>query len=327
MPRLTLLATSPRVAPGLLSREAWHGLESASALLAASIDDPLPRACVEAGLEVDAVDVSLGPAALARVLVDRAVAEDVSWLGSDDGDPGLSDAVAAEVSSRTDPPDVEIVLGSWDVAGARLLDVVAAMDRLRSPGGCPWDAEQTHESLAPYLVEEAFETLDAIMAGDAHHLAEELGDVLLQVVFHARVAAERADGFDIDDVAGHLVDKLVRRHPHVFADGEAAVDVVSPEQVEAAWERIKAGERGDRADEADLLQGVPTHLPVALAADKLAARVRRRGLVTDAAVEAELARALADLEAAEEHARESLRLLALSARPQHGVLTAGSDDD
>ena len=175
MPRLTLLATSPRVAPGLLSREAWHGLESASALLAASTDDPLPRACVEAGLEVDAVDVSVGPAALARVLVDRAVADDVTWLGSDDGDPGLSDAVAAEVSSRTDPPDVEIVLGSWDVAGARLLDVVAAMDRLRSPGGCPWDAEQTHESLAPYLVEEAFETLDAIMAGDVHHLAEELG--------------------------------------------------------------------------------------------------------------------------------------------------------
>lgn len=327
MPRLTLLATSPRVAPGLLSREAWHGLESASALLAASTDDPLPRACVEAGLEVDAVDVSVGPAALARVLVDRAVADDVTWLGSDDGDPGLSDAVAAEVSSRTDPPDVEIVLGSWDVAGARLLDVVAAMDRLRSPGGCPWDAEQTHESLAPYLVEEAFETLDAIMAGDVHHLAEELGDVLLQVVFHARVAAERADGFDIDDVAGHLVDKLVRRHPHVFADGETAVDVVSPEQVEAAWERIKAGERGDRVDEADLLQGVPAHLPVALAADKVAARVRRRGLVTDAAVEAELARALADLEAAEEHARESLRLLALSARPQHGVPAAGSDDD
>ncbi len=96
------------------------------------------------------------------------------------------------------------------------------MDRLRSPGGCPWDAEQTHDSLAPYLVEEVYETIDAIESGDMAHLAEELGDVLLQVVFHSRVAAEAADGFDIDDVAGHLVEKLVRRHPHVFADGDAS---------------------------------------------------------------------------------------------------------
>ena len=320
MPRLTLLATSPRVAPGLLSRDAWQVLESAPTRLAASLDDPLPRACVDAGLAVDEVDEVTGPAALARRLVERASGEDVVWLGSDDGDPGLSDAVAAEVSSRADPPDVEILLGSWDVSGSRLLDVVAAMDRLRSPGGCPWDAEQTHESLAPYLVEEAFETLDAIASGDISHLAEELGDVLLQVVFHSRVAAESADGFDIDDVAGILVDKLVRRHPHVFADADAesAEEVVSPDQVEAAWERIKADERGGGSHDADLLHdllhGVPTHLPVALAADKIAARVRRRGLVTDAAAETDMERALADLAAAEEHARETLRVLALSAR-------------
>ena len=121
------------------------------------------------------------------------------------------------------PPDVEVVVGSWDVQGGRLLDVVATMDRLRSPGGCPWDAEQTHASLAPYLVEEAHEVLHAIEGGDRRHLAEELGDVLLQVVFHARVAEEAAEeAFDIDTVAGLLVDKLVRRHPHVFADGEAS---------------------------------------------------------------------------------------------------------
>ncbi|MGA8046083.1 MAG: MazG family protein [Dermatophilaceae bacterium] len=310
MPRLTLLATTPRVAPGLLSRDAWQVLESATTRLAASSEHPLPLACVEAGLDVEVVDEAVGPAALARQLVQRATVQDVVWLGSDDGDPGLSDAVAAEVSSRTDPPDVEILLGSWDVAGARLLDVVAAMDRLRSSDGCPWDAEQTHESLAAYLVEEAYETLDAIVSGDTHHLAEELGDVLLQVVFHARVAAESADGFDIDDVAGLLVDKLVRRHPHVFADGDAE----SPEQVEAAWERIKADERGGGSGDTDLLHGVPAHLPVALAADKVAARVRRRGLVADAEAEAEMERALADLTAAEEHARETLRVVALSAR-------------
>lgn len=317
MPRLTLLATSPRVAPGLLSRDAWHTLESTAARLAVSADEALPHACAEAGLQVETVAGSPEPAALARHLVERAVTEDVVWLGSDDGDPGLSDAIAAEVSGRADAPDVELLLGSWDVPGARLLDVVAAMDRLRSPGGCPWDAEQTHESLAPYLVEETFETLDAIVSGDLHHLAEELGDVLLQVVFHARVAADSADGFDIDEVAGHLVDKLIRRHPHVFAEGDAesAEEVVSPEQVEAAWERIKADERADRPEASDLLHGVPERLPVTLAADKVAARVRRRGLATDHGAAEELERALADLAAAEEHAREALRMVALSARP------------
>src|SRR5690606_37129750 len=129
------------------------------------------------------------------------------------------------------------------------------------------------------------------------------------------MAAEAADGFDIDDVAGHLVEKLVRRHPHVFADGDAS----SPEQVEQAWEQIKAAERaasgvGAAADE-DLLHGISPHLPVELAADKVAARVRRRHLVTDEAVEVDLGQALADLAAAREHAAAALHRVALSARP------------
>ena len=104
-------------------------------------------------------------------------------------------------------------------AGSALLDLVAVMDRLRSPGGCPWDAEQTHASLLPYLVEETYEAVEAIEAGDRAHMAEELGDVLLQVVFHARVAQEDAQApFDIDDVAAGIADKLRRRHPHVFGD-------------------------------------------------------------------------------------------------------------
>ena len=309
MSRLILLTTSPRVAPGLLSRDAWQLLEQTPTRLAADPADPLVQACVEAGLTVG-VASDHAPHALARRLADLAVREDGVWLGSADGDPGLTDAIAVEVSSRTPAPDVEVLVGSWDVPGSRLLDVVAAMDRLRSPGGCPWDAEQTHESLAPYLVEEAHETVDAIAAGDLTHLAEELGDVLLQVVFHARVAEEAGEGFDIDDVAGHLVAKLVRRHPHVFADGDAS----SPEQVETAWEEIKAGERAAAGDDADdLLHGVPDSLPMALAADKVAARVRRRGLLVDADAEAELGRALADLAAAEQHARAALRRLALTA--------------
>src|SRR5438876_8210482 len=94
------------------------------------------------------------------------------------------------------------------------------MDRLRSPGGCPWDAAQTHESLTRYLLEEAYEVIEAIETGDLALLREELGDLLLQVLFHARIAQESADGFSIEDVAGDLVDKLVRRHPHVFGDVE-----------------------------------------------------------------------------------------------------------
>jgi XTP/dITP diphosphohydrolase len=319
--RLILLATSPRVAPGLLSLDAWRALESTRTRLAADPDDPLVRACTDAGLVVDAV-AGVHPADLARDLVERAVAGDVLWLVSADGDPGLTDAIAVEVSSRADAPDVEVLVGSWDVPGSRLLDVVAAMDRLRSPGGCPWDAEQTHTSLAPYLLEEAHETLEAIASGDPHHLAEELGDVLLQVVFHARVAAEAADGFDIDDVAGHLVTKLVRRHPHVFGDADAT----TPEQVEAAWEEIKTAERaatGSHDD--DLLHGVPQSLPAGLAVGKVSARARRRGLTLDEASRAELDRALAELAAAEEHALAALRRLALSARP--GPAGAGDDAD
>ena len=184
------------------------------------------------------------------------------------------------------------------------------MDRLRSPGGCPWDAEQTHESLAPYLVEEAHEVVHAISTGDRAHLAEELGDVLLQVVFHSRVAEEAQEGaFDIDTVAGLLVDKLVRRHPHVFADGDAS----TPAEVEAAWEVIKAGEKagtggGDYAD--DLLHGIPASLPGDLAAEKVLARVRRRGLTPDPDAVARLERARAGLAAAEAEVRAALEGLA-----------------
>ena len=299
------------MAPGLLSRDAWRILEATNVRLAADPEDPLVHACTEAGLAVDTV-AEAHPSTLARELVARALHEDLVWLVSADGDPGLTDAVALEVSSRPDAPDVEVLLGSWDVPGSRLLDVVAAMDRLRSPGGCPWDAEQTHESLAPYLLEEAHEALDAIAAADLSHLAEELGDVLLQVVFHSRVAEEAEGGFDIDDVAGHLVAKLVRRHPHVFADGTAS----SPEQVESAWEEIKAGERAAAGHaDADLLHGVPASLPVALAAEKVTARLRRRALVAAPEAEAELSRALADLAAAEDHARVALRRLVLVAHP------------
>jgi len=156
------------------------------------------------------------------------------------------------------------------VRGARLLELVAVMDRLRSPGGCPWDAAQTHESLTTYLLEEAYETVEAIETGDDPALREELGDLLLQVVFHARIAEEHPQPWDVDDVAGGIVDKLVARHPHVF--GDATAD--SPAQVEEAWDALKRREKGRTS----AVEGVPLGQPALALAEKLLGRVERAGL-------------------------------------------------
>jgi XTP/dITP diphosphohydrolase len=153
--------------------------------------------------------------------------------------------------------------------GSALLEAVAVMDRLRSPGGCPWDAEQTHRSLAPYLLEEAYEAYQALEDDDSDALRDELGDVLLQVLFHARVASEAADGWDIDDVAAGLVAKLVRRHPHVFAD----TTVSGSADVEANWDAIKKAEKPGRT----VADGVPLALPALALLAKLQSRGARAG--------------------------------------------------
>jgi XTP/dITP diphosphohydrolase len=154
--------------------------------------------------------------------------------------------------------------------------LVAVMDRLRSPGGCPWDAEQTHASLVPYVLEEAYEVAEAVESGDRAHLREELGDLLLQVVFHARVAQEDPDEpFDLDDVADGLVAKLVRRHPHVFADVD---DVTDPDAVNRQWDRIKAEEK----QRASVLDGVPLALGALARAQKVASRAGRADLAAAA---------------------------------------------
>jgi XTP/dITP diphosphohydrolase len=282
VPGLTLLVGSPRVAPGLFTRAAWRALDDAEAVLARDASEPLADAVAESGVPVAHLGALSAPE-LARALMDRAAKSQVVWVSSADGDPGLTDAIASEVSRLGEPPEVEVLVGSWDVPGARLLDVVAVMDRLRSPGGCPWDAQQSHESLVKYLVEEAHEAAEAIESGDRDHMAEELGDVLLQVAFQSRVAQEHAsEPFDIDDVAGGLVAKLVRRHPHVFADGDAS----TAEEVESAWERIKGEERvaagnathlGGEAGHESLLHGIPRSLPALLAAEKVLARWKRAG--------------------------------------------------
>jgi MazG family protein len=151
--------------------------------------------------------------------------------------------------------------------GERLLDLVRVMARLRGPGGCPWDREQDHRSLARYLLEESHEVLDAIDAGDPGRLREELGDLLLQVVFHAQMAADEGT-FDIDDVAEGIVGKLIRRHPHVFGD----VEVESAAEVLVNWERIKADEKGSGG----VAAGVDEDIPATLPALARAAKVQRR---------------------------------------------------
>jgi NTP pyrophosphatase (non-canonical NTP hydrolase) len=164
-------------------------------------------------------------------------------------------------------PDAEP--GPGAMTGAALLELVAVMDRLRRE--CPWDAKQTHLSLAPHLLEETYEALEALEQQDPVALAEELGDVLLQVLFHARVAAERTDGtgFTIDDVAAGIAAKLIRRHPHVFAD----VSVSGADEVKRNWDQIKQAERAERAGQAvSVLDGVPMGQP----ALSLAAQLLRR---------------------------------------------------
>ncbi len=197
------------------------------------------------------------------------------WFGSADGDPGLTDALAEHLARRAvagRPPEVELLPGSYDLPGARLLDLVAVMDRLRSPGGCPWDAEQTHHSLLPYLLEETHEVIEAVegtgtVGGpDREHLLEELGDLLLQVVFHARIAQEDTEApFGIDEVAAAIVAKLVRRHPHVFAD----VEVTGAEEVSVNWEQIKAAEKRRE----HVFEGIPASLPALARAQKMLDRL------------------------------------------------------
>ncbi|MEP7034941.1 MAG: MazG family protein [Actinomycetota bacterium] len=269
--RLTLLLTTPRIAPGLFSRDAWTALAGAAHVLTRDEDETQLVAIQDAGIAATHLGAQ-DPAMLARLLVDRTADGEVVWIGSSDGDPGLTDALAAEVSSRDEPPEIELLFGSYDVPGSRLLDLVAVMDRLRSTGGCPWDAEQTPESLVPYLIEEAYELVEAIETGDREHIQEELGDVLLQVVFHARMAQEHQEwAFGIDDVAGGIVDKLVRRHPHVFAEGDA----VTADDVAAGWEQIKAAEKPHRSSPLD---GVPADLPALARAHKAAQRLDQAGL-------------------------------------------------
>ncbi len=266
--RIVLLTASHRVAPGLLSWPAWQTLHAADRVLCADPGHPQLPYLREAGVEVahEAPD--------AHALVEAcAGGRTVVVIPSGEGDRRLTDGLARLAGSgRVDMPDLELLPGSYDLPGARLLDLVQVMDRVRRE--CPWTSRQTHEALVKYATEEAYELVEAIEDGDRDALREELGDVLLQVVFHARIAEEHPDEpFSIDDVAGGLVEKLIHRHPHVFGDADAQ----TPEDVSAHWQRTKAVEK----QRDSVTDGIPLGQPGLALAAKLAGRVRAGGVAVE----------------------------------------------
>ncbi|MFE9123543.1 nucleoside triphosphate pyrophosphohydrolase [Streptomyces sp. NPDC007172] len=263
--RIVLLTASHRVAPGLLSWPAWETLRAAGLVLCPDPGHPQLPYLREAGVpvEISAPD--------AQQLVEAcAGGRTVVVLPSGEGDSRLTDGLARLAGSgRVRMPDLELLPGSYDLPGARLLDLVQVMDRIRRE--CPWSSQQTHKGLAKYALEEAYELVEAVEEGDRDELREELGDVLLQVVFHARIAEEDGEEpFSIDDVAGGIVEKLIHRHPHVFGSERAD----TPEEVKEHWLRMKAVEK----QRASVTDGVPLGQPALALAAKLASRARTAGL-------------------------------------------------
>jgi XTP/dITP diphosphohydrolase len=273
VPGLTFLASSPRVAPGQLTWPAWEALRSADRVLTGTAEHPQLPYVRQAGVEVEVTEPD------AAALVHEASVGTVVWLADPEGDETLMRSVGSILVGLDEPPQVEVVQGAYDLPGARFLDLVAVMETLRRE--CPWDRKQTHASLAPYLLEEAYEVVDTIEGGDLEALREELGDVLMQVAFHAEVSPD----FTVDDVAEGIVEKLVRRHPHVFGD----VTVADADEVNANWDKIKSAERGEGAS---IFQGVPMAQPALSLAAQLQRRAAKAGmpeeLFTDDEVGADL---------------------------------------
>jgi XTP/dITP diphosphohydrolase len=273
--RIVLVPFSPRVAPGLISAAAWRLMTGTDAVVhTGDPDHPALPYLDDADVQIVVFEEEATAYEIARDLVGQAQAgTTVVWIAAPDGDADLAQALGEQLAHGSDI-ELELLPGSYDLPGAKVLDLVAVMDRLRSPGGCPWDAEQTHESLVKYLIEEAYETVETIE--DAGHdepgpsrdaLREELGDVLLQVAFHSRIAQEHpTDPFTIDEVAEGIANKLIGRHPHVF--GGVKADTAA--DVEANWDKIKAAEKGRTS----AVEGVPLGLPALMLTDKLLKRAK-----------------------------------------------------
>lgn len=288
--RIVLVPFSPRVAPGLISAAAWRLVTQPDAVVhTGSPDNPVLPYLDDADVPIIVFDAEATAHEIAQDLIDQAGAgATVVWIaapandthGHATPDSALAQALGEQLAHGSEI-ELELLPGSYDLPGAKVLDLIAVMDRLRSPGGCPWDAEQTHRSLVKYLIEEAYETVETIEDGSYDEpgpgrdaLREELGDVLLQVAFHSRIAQEHpTDPFTIDEVAEGIAKKLIGRHPHVFA----GVTADTAADVEANWDKIKAAEKGRTS----AVEGVPLGLPSLMLADKLLKRARNSEVPLD----------------------------------------------
>jgi MazG family protein len=275
-------------APDFMPLEAWRALTTARAFAAPG--DPLAERLRENGYDVTELPEGrlereappqeglkgrnlLAPhqhGDLPQAATD--LADRLAQLAIEHGEAAFisnDDVVTKAVMQRALAGDVEVefVIGRAP-RGHRLLELVKVMARLRGPGGCPWDAEQTHQTLATHLLDETYELLEAIETGTEADVAEELGDLLLQVVFHAQMGSD-ARAFDVDDVAQGLVDKLIRRHPHVFGD----VTVSGAREVVENWDTIKEGEKA----RASVFEGIPESMPALMYAQKLQRRASTSG--------------------------------------------------
>ncbi|MDI6098408.1 nucleoside triphosphate pyrophosphohydrolase [Actinoplanes sp. NEAU-A12] len=301
--RIVLLVTSPRLPAGLLTAEAWDAVRAYPVFAVA--ENNQTQALRVTGVPVTILDTD------AQGFLDAIAGQPAAvWLAGPDGDQSFARQLGLRLAREPGLAELELMYGSWDPPGARLLDAVAVMDRLVSPGGDPWKREQTHRTLAPYLLEESYEAYDAITGGDTDALREELGDVLLQVVLHARLAEEReeSDRWSIDDVAAGLVDKMIRRNPHVFA-GERVADL---EEITANWERIKREEKARDS----VLDGIALSQPALALAAKILHRIERGGIDVPLPVGDDLGglllRVVAEARAAGLDAEAELRAAALS---------------
>ncbi|MFC4335951.1 MazG nucleotide pyrophosphohydrolase domain-containing protein [Salininema proteolyticum] len=235
---VTVLRASSAVAPGLYSGAAWKALFAAPTV-AASRESEATEAVVAAGVDV-------------KVLGSVRDLDEGVWIENEGDDLG----------------EAEILEASWGRRGSRVLDLVDTVDALHgAEKGCPWHKGQTHQTLSRFLLEETYETLEAIDGESAEDLEEELGDLLFQPILHARIAGE----FDIDAVAAGIVDKIVRRHPHVFGDAEA-------EDLYENWDKIKGAEKSHRTSPAD---GVPKNLPALAYAQKILQRTDSEWAVSE----------------------------------------------
>jgi XTP/dITP diphosphohydrolase len=273
--RVVLLVTSPRVPAGLLTAAAWDLCRTQPVFAAAESGQTAALRAAGASVTVLAMPVGPAPAPAlsAEALLEAAARHaTVVWLAGPAGDPDLARELGLRLAREPGRAELELMYGSWDPPGARLLDAVAVMDRLASPGGDPWKRAQTHHTLARFMLEEAYEAYDAIEAGDLAALREELGDLLLQVVLHARLAEELPEDarWTVDDVAGDLVDKMIRRNPHVFAGAEVA----DLDEITANWEQIKRAEKARKS----IVDGIALAQPALALAAKALARVERAGL-------------------------------------------------